>query len=193
MSMSGRRLALWLVAAAAAARLAYLYCRLRIKLATLPLATWHFDTKGNKRLADMIARVKESSYNPPFWATSPWINMLVHVFKERTASSFPLKRNVVALQDGGVVSVAWADDYTTRELRADAPVLVILHTGACALPFRALISGYLHVRAPTHDWRTFCFLFTVFPESVSFSDGQCTKRKPAHGLRGKPGVALVRL
>eukprot|EP00928_Gymnodinium_smaydae_P044455 TRINITY_DN29657_c0_g1_i1.p1 TRINITY_DN29657_c0_g1~~TRINITY_DN29657_c0_g1_i1.p1 ORF type:complete len:425 (-),score=48.46 TRINITY_DN29657_c0_g1_i1:247-1521(-) len=114
------------VSGVVSARLMWLWYKLRKE----PTAAVYFST-GASRIATIMrsrASLHSPSYVPPLWATSKWLNLLAFMIKQRLFSDFKLRRETITLDDGGTVSIDWANDETTAALPENAPIVICLHT-----------------------------------------------------------------
>ena len=97
------------------------------------------DSALAKRLESIISRcptlTDEIRYSPPPFASNPVANLVLSVLKRKAAERslpFKLRTQIVQRDDDDDLRIVWADLRSSgrsgRDLPADAPVLLILHT-----------------------------------------------------------------
>jgi len=107
-----------------------------------------------ERSISLCPSLSNPAYIPTFWAAGAWSNLLLftlkQLFDKSSLRTNKFTREVIKLDDGGVVSIDFADD---AHLPSDAPFVIFLHT----ITGSALETGHYMRHATSRGWRSCVF------------------------------------
>jgi hypothetical protein len=85
-------------------------------------------TALNTELLQRVPALSEV-FSPPFWAFNAYIQTLLYLFSEIAQLLLwrHFKRQVLVMPDGGSVALDWWSNSETRDLPAEAPVIIVQH------------------------------------------------------------------